>query len=517
MAISVFRLGQSGSCEETRMRSTRRMVLALLAAGAVAGCSSSSGPDGGSGGPTITSFTAAPTSLPSGGGSVTLAWTVTGATSLSIDPGVGTVTPVTTGTTSTQVTAATTFTLTATSATGSSTQTASVTLATPQTVSGKVVDNQSQPVAALTVIIASGSFSASAVSGADGTFSVANVPMPYNATLISSNSSVVEYVGLTRTDPTLTDLAAVTEANSSMLSGTLSGGNYPESADYSTSLAFSSPQTSYLFNDDGSGGYAQNISWSGPSTTTGALYALQVHTVSGLAANFPGYGSLSSLALTSGTAAVAPVLTLSAVTNGTVGGTVTPASGYTLEEIDMFLQATPTVPLQFLADSSGTADFSYVVPSISGTSLQIEALAHSAAGESSVVLQVGLTADSTGVSIAIPAAPILSLPVDVATNVTVTTPFSWTAFSGGVHVLSIYGTGVPHFDVITAATTATLPDLVMEGISLPASANYSWQVIGFGPNQTVDGLAGPGGIEALVNDDFEEAVSLARTFTTASP
>jgi hypothetical protein len=67
--------------------------------------------------PSITSFVATPTSLPVDGGSVTLAWNVTGATALSIDNGVGPVTPLTTGTIiPPNLTDGTTYTLTATNA-----------------------------------------------------------------------------------------------------------------------------------------------------------------------------------------------------------------------------------------------------------------------------------------------------------------------------------------------------------------------------------------------------------------
>ncbi len=79
---------------------------------------------------TITSFTASPSSLPDGGGSVTLAWTVSGATALSIDNGVGSVTPLTTGTVTPTVTATTPFTLSATNGNGISVATASVCVAT---------------------------------------------------------------------------------------------------------------------------------------------------------------------------------------------------------------------------------------------------------------------------------------------------------------------------------------------------------------------------------------------------
>jgi hypothetical protein len=77
--------------------------------------------------PTITSFTASPSSLPAGGGSVTLSWDVKDATSLSVDGGVGAVI----GTSkAVSVTSSTIFTLTATNANGSATQSASVSVET---------------------------------------------------------------------------------------------------------------------------------------------------------------------------------------------------------------------------------------------------------------------------------------------------------------------------------------------------------------------------------------------------
>ena len=79
--------------------------------------------------PTITSFTASPSSLPDAGGSVTLAWNVSGATALSIDNGVGSVTPLTSGTVTPTVTATTPFTLSATNGNGISVATASVCVA----------------------------------------------------------------------------------------------------------------------------------------------------------------------------------------------------------------------------------------------------------------------------------------------------------------------------------------------------------------------------------------------------
>jgi Bacterial Ig-like domain len=74
---------------------------------------------------TINSFTAAPPSLPAGGGSVTLNWDVKDATKLSLDQSIGEVTG---GSKTVSVTSSKTFTLTAESAGGSVTKTAEVTV-----------------------------------------------------------------------------------------------------------------------------------------------------------------------------------------------------------------------------------------------------------------------------------------------------------------------------------------------------------------------------------------------------
>ena len=76
--------------------------------------------------PTITSFTASPAAV-SSGGSTTLSWIVSGATSISIDQGVGNVTSLTSKVVS-PINQATTFTLTATNTVGSTNATVTVTI-----------------------------------------------------------------------------------------------------------------------------------------------------------------------------------------------------------------------------------------------------------------------------------------------------------------------------------------------------------------------------------------------------
>src|SRR5689334_4745916 len=79
-----------------------------------------------SGLPVITSFTAAPSTLPAGGGPVTLAWSVTGADQITIDQGVG---PVAGTQVESTIGATTIFTLTASNSAGAVTRSAIATVA----------------------------------------------------------------------------------------------------------------------------------------------------------------------------------------------------------------------------------------------------------------------------------------------------------------------------------------------------------------------------------------------------
>jgi hypothetical protein len=496
------------------MVSMRTAVVGVLTALALAGCSSSSSGSG----PTITSFTATPSTVPTAGGSVTLAWVVTGATTLSIDQGVGSVSPVTSGSATAQVTATTTFTLTATNSGGSSTSTAQVTVQAPITVAGTVVDRNGAIAAGESVLITSGTFSANTVSGADGTFSIAHVPTPYTATVLDSGGqAAVQYVGLTRTDPSLVDLITVPQTRSSMVAGNLTGGQFPESGEYDTTLRFFSPQTT-LESSTGlsvatDGTFSGGVVWLGPTETTGTLYALQIHTPVLLPTDYPGYGTLPNVLLQDMGSISGKTIPMSPVTSGTLSGTVTMPAGFSVEENDLYLVVAPDQVILTVGDSMPTTSFSYTAPSISGTSLTMLTTVDGAALGAAIVTTTGLTASSTGVAVNVPSPSNLTLPVDSATGVTTTTPFSWTD-STAVYVVAFSSTSGPTYYVFTAATTATIPDLSAAGLPLPTSTSYSWQVLGFGPNTSVDAAAIPGGIVGLELTDGYIGESPTRSFTT---
>jgi Carboxypeptidase regulatory-like domain len=489
----------------------RTVAMALLATVALAACPGGTVP-------TIDSFTATPPTTAAGGGPVTLAWNVTGAMTLSIDQGVGAVTPVTIGSKAVLVGATTTYTLTATDATGKSIATAQVTVALPpptQTVNGMVVDIAGQPVSGETVFISAASFNQPAVTDTNGAFSIPDVPTPYNATVIDS-AEAVQYQGLTRADPSLTAFFFLLDNRTAIISGTFSGGSFPEMAGYNTQFIFASPQTITSLGEPDSGSYTSTVRWPGPATTTGTLYALQVHSDAlGLPLDYPGYGSLSGVTLQDTGNLGGQNVALSPVTAGLISGTVTAPAGYAVVFKSLSLEVTSGITLSLITDSDASATFSYVTPDIANTTLLVSAAAASAAGEFSVALKAGQSANGSGIVLNIPAAPTLTTPANLATGVTASTPFSWSTFPGGVYEFQASSTSGPPFTyfVITAATTTALADFGSAGVPVPASTQYSWSVIGLAPVSSIDLLTAAGGINKLTLD-LTEGASVSETFTT---
>jgi len=175
------------------------IVIVLLACVGLAGCggTASSSPSGKVSVPTITSFTANPTSINSGASS-TLSWTGAGATSLAITPGTFTST-LPSGSTSVSPTATTTYTLTATNSAGSATSTLSVTVnagSNPPTISSF----RASPAG-----IASGSSSTLSWATAGAT-NIAITPGTFTSTSASGATSV---------SPTATTTYTLTATNAS--------------------------------------------------------------------------------------------------------------------------------------------------------------------------------------------------------------------------------------------------------------------------------------------------------------
>ena len=510
----------------------RTVLFALSLASMLGSCSSVSDF------PTINSFTATPGSLPAGGGAVTLAWNVSGATTLSVDQTVGAVTPTGTGSASALVTAFTTFTLTAANSVGTTTSEALVTVAGPVTVHGTVVDQTSGlPLAGVTAIVTSGAFNQAAVTGADGTFTLAQVPTPYNVTLLDGTARyALEFVGLTRGDPVLPDVVGSPSASrrAATLTGEVTGGSYPESPSHATTWAlFASPQTMNFFGEgcvtssftgpcsviNSAGSHSAQIGWLGLTGTTGALYVLQTVLDEAMLPVGYAYGQLADISLEDGATLSNQDLRLEGISTGALEGTVNVPLGMNFNGTRFSLLLSSTIPFPLTFDGSVSTTFRYVVPSLQNTSLLVAATGTVVgAPVVSATVQKRVSENGSPVTLSLPPPPTQVEPASGATGVSVTTPFAWTPFAQGVHIFQL------SFDdeafsqlaliVYTAASTASLPDLADAGLVLRPSTEYLWDVDGLAPVASIDALTAPGAIQSLKLRDYLESGSGPQQFTT---
>ncbi len=443
---------------------------------------------------TPTTLTVTAGSTPAGftatltGSSSSISWTLSGPGSLGA----------TTGTTTSytppaSVAVVTTATVTATA--GSLTATATITINLPPTitVTGNAIATNGLPVVGATVIIGT----QNSITDANGGFSISGVMLPYDVIAVSGKFGVV-YQQLHLTTPVTVVFPNLipTLPNTGTVMGNISPTTNFGVPDYETVVAWGSPETSLFsdFESIGANPYSIALNWMGPNSTTGNLHVLQVllDNTTDLPTTFTGYQTSSGLVVAnSGTTSLD--MTMTSVTSATVSGTIAvPASYELVLNLISFEFADGAMMWDVAVDSSSASTFSYTVPGASsGATTTLLALSEFADLISGTFAS-GLTPNTTGVSMVVPAAAAQASPADGGTGVTTTTDFVWTPFSGGVHLVTFTPdvSTNPTYYVFTAASTTTIPDLSVEGLGLPTGgASYTWTITGMAPFATLDAFA----------------------------
>jgi hypothetical protein len=395
------------------------------------------------------------------------------------------------------------------------------------TVTGKVIGQNLQAVASIPVVI---SGKASTNTDAGGNFSIANVTTPYDISVVdATNKAALVYKGLTRSDPTLLFIGSNPgTGHAGTVSGKISGGTFTpnQGATDVTRVLFASPETNSSTNTAANGTFgAINLSWFGPTATTGNLYALQFTADAGglpVASGYKGYGVRNGIAVNDGGALTNQFDTLQTVTTSQFTGTLTVPSGYTLSAKLVYARVSQSAVISLFTDNTANAALSYYTPGISGATLLLGAEAVKVGGGTALTWKNSLAIGATGVAVSIVAPPEVSLPVNAATGVDTTVTFSWTAMTGGVHLVIFKGAaGTPTYYVLTAGTSATIPNMKPLGLGLPSTTAYTWQVYGFGPLGSVDAAAGSAGfltglgVPVGTTGDAFVGISGSRTFTSA--
>lgn len=414
-------------------------------------------------------------------------------------------------------TVASSQTATLTASIGSATRSLPITVRVPPniTVTGKVLDPNGQPVGNIPVIISN---RPSTSTDASGNFTVTGVSTPYDCTAVWTQLGgvVVVYTGLTRRDPTIhfIDFGPTTPRTASVTGAVtplsnVAGARLPV-------VAFGSPQTSTSSSATaGATEYTYRLTpgWFGPSSTTGALHALQWTTnTSGLPLEYIGYGTQRDVTISNGGSFSGHNITLTPASRASITGTISPFPTGTLMQKEVDVRFTSRALITVLDHVDRSVDFSYNTPNIPNSFIDLWALVVSPDGEYTWALSKGLAADASAIDLAVSAPPTLTLPVDRAIGINLATEFSWTTFQDGVHYVLMEGPGTaPYYYIVTKGNTARIPDLSGIGMPLPALTRYVWGVVAYAPFTNVDSFADPvNPAETMV----QYGVSLGRTFDT---
>ena len=371
--------------------------------------------------------------------------------------------------------------------------TVKATAPTTITVKGKVISEiTGQPIANVPVVIGGRPV---ATTNAQGQFTITEVTKPYDITVVVPFSHVaIIYQGLTRVDPTINYFGPVSSPlKSAKVEGTVSGGaGYPEPANHKSEIAFDSPDiidgSSRIINT-ASGDYSATLDWvKGLASVT--AHALQWKNSGGLPSDYTGYGKTAAIDLADNGTFANQDISMTDVTEGNFSGNVTIPSGYFLDGKNLAVSFGNDANINIVDDSTTNLAFNYISPQITGATI-IAAASASNSFTISLRVKAGLATNASGVTIAIPEGSQEVLPVSGATGVDTTTPFSWTGFANGVHLVMVQGGSSVYF-IFTKDTSTTLPDLGALGLGLTPSTGYSWRVMGMAPYSSMDQAAEAG-------------------------
>ena len=497
------------------------LVLALQA------CGSSPGPGGpgagnnpDAGGPGLASLSVSPTSqrVLAGSGAITLQATLVGDVvpitwSLSGPGTIGATTGAqTTYTPPASVGAETVATVTASAGAGlSAAVQITVSPSTAIDVTGQVVGPTGVALSGLTVGIGA----KTAVSGADGRFSIPGVVPPYDLSVVLAGTSILvgRYEGLTRPDPTIVFLwlFSTGEPNTATIAGTVSGADPVGTPGEVTAAIFATEDVRFDLTAIGvssrNNPFTLPVVWFGPESITAAVHVLQFKTPGPgqPPTEYTGYGVHEGIPLSRGAEVEGADVTLSPPGNAAIGGTVIPPDGYTVLTKALAVELAGLTALPLGHRDTADRDFAFTVPEGIAATASVTAEAQLVGAGTTFARVSGIAPRQADVSIALPSPALPITPEDGATGVTAETTFSWTPLEHGVHFVVFNGGGtVPAIYVVTAGTSARIP-------GFPSGSTYHWFVGGFGPFDTVDAFTSRSNLFPPLGNSIQ-TVSEARTF-----
>jgi len=335
--------------------------------------------------------------------------------------------------------------------------------------------------------------------GADGKFSVGSVEVPYDLSAVAPDGSTARiFVGLTRKDPTiLLVLADPSPApnRSATMTGHISGSLFSAAQtppQHVIAPAIDAPRRLHAkFGSsalDLSGNYTATLQWQGPASLSATFKALQfLGDANFNAISFDSAGSVP-FTVTDGQTSSGVDMTLTAVRNIPLSGTVSAPPGYQLTGNVLLAAMTPNDVFQLGATSSANATFGYPAFSSPLMTATVNAFALDSSGTTSVSAWVAAKTDGSATAVGIPAGPVLRAPITASAG----TAFSWSSFVPG----AVYGFAAfpqsagPSFEIVTSNTSFQMPDLSAMGFTLPRATSFGITLTATSPRTADDIAAG---------------------------
>ncbi len=388
-------------------------------------------------------------------------------------------------------------------------------------VKGVVQDKDDVPIAGAKARIGSTVVEADA----NGRFEIDGVVPPYDLDVWAtptpkSTYAIVaaRYVGLTRVDPALHLFEYITPPHQATLNVTLSA---PLPSNEVANCQFANPARSEAMGQ-ASGGVTQgstfslSVGWYTAATSISGTLSCLVY--KGSAFSPTGFDTFASTTVTlnDGVAASA-TLTLAPASAATlmVGVAVGSATGVNVEG-EILLPGGGVHPIGIVSPLTSNPT-PVLVPQIAGATLRLEAFNGFTSGANVYTERTGFPVATASAQLTLPASIAATSPADGVTLFDPATPLVWSAPAQAAMDVIVDPNDLKNaaYNVYTAQSSATIPDLTAQGVPLPSGAAYNWSALSFGTSVSVDDIASPAGFHcnADLPGTCDWSETLSRAFT----
>jgi hypothetical protein len=338
--------------------------------------------------------------------------------------------------------------------------------------------------------------------GAGGTFSMNDVPVPYDAFVVETNASlgtrVWGYLGLTRPDPMLFGGIGGTALYEGYAAGTLSPA--PPGGQFGL-IAVGGDGTDGNIDITNTATYAQgHARWAStpPPQVQAAAYTAVFDTVNQLPTFFTSYGVTPPYTpVASATPAMKDILMNMVSSNGVhVTIDLPPTFGIRTRVVSYHPVGGPTFRIP--AGDATPTSLELSLPNNASGEMMVQAQPMSMSGADDLVQSVLRPMKMGSQTLTVPA---ITTRITAPTLGTISagTPLAWSATPSAAYrflmfSLSITSAGYSGSSLVvylnTSSTGAVMPDLTKLGLTLP-SGKYTTEIAALGPFSSLDAICGP--------------------------